>query len=254
MAYKVVVAMPAYNEAENISDLLNKILRIQKQMLHPLKILVINDGSTDQTEKILEEYAWKYSNVKYVSFATNQGLGNAMQTIINYACDALADEDILITIDADNTHNPKIIPSMIKKLEENNLDVVIASRFIRGSKEIGLPALRKIYSRGAVVFFKLFFPIQEINDYSCGFRAYRVRYLKKAKKIYQGKLIKSKGFESMAEILACFSKIGVKAAEYPLVLEYNLKKGESKMKVFHTVVGYFSLLKRVKNPAPKKLL
>lgn len=248
MAFKVVVAMPAYNEGDNISELLKKIILMQKQIKHPLKILVINDGSTDQTGEILKGFSNKYRNVSYITLEKNKGLGNAMQTIINYAYKVLHDEDILITIDADNTHNPRIIPSMIKKLEDDNLDSVIASRFIKGSKEIGLPALRRIYSRGAVVFFKIFFPINKINDYSCGFRAYRVRYLKNAIDIYNGTLIKSNGFESMAEILACFSKIGVRAGQYPLILEYNLKKGESKMKVFNTVVGYFSLLGRVKGP------
>ena len=52
----------------------------------------------------------------------------------------------------------------------------------------------------------------------------------------------------MAEILARFSKIGVRAGEYPLVLEYNLKEGRSKMKVLRTIKGYFSLVRRVKKP------
>ncbi|MDD2481943.1 MAG: hypothetical protein PHF82_07435, partial [Lutispora sp.] len=62
----------------------------------------------------------------------------------------------------------------------------------------------------------------------------------------------SKGFECMAEILARFSKIGVEAGEYPLILEYNLKEGKSKMKVLRTIKGYFSLVHRVKKPIGKR--
>jgi len=66
--------------------------------------------------------------------------------------------------------------------------------------------------------------------------------------LYQGDLVTCQGFECMAEILARFSKIGVSAGEYPLILRYNLKKGKSKMKVIRTIMGYFKLLKKVKRP------
>ena len=92
--------------------------------------------------------------------------------------------DILITLDADNTHNPNIIPNMVDKLVKEKLDVVIASRFAEGGKEIGLSIERKIYSRGAAAFLKLFFPIENVHDYSCGFRAYDIGYLDKAIKAY----------------------------------------------------------------------
>jgi len=96
-------------------------------------------------------------------------------------------------------------------------------------------------SRGASLFCKITFPIKNVRDYSCGFRAYNIGYLKKVFELYQGNLVESSGFECMVEILGRCSKVGIKAAEYPLVLEYNLKEGPSKMKVVKTTMGYFKL-------------
>lgn len=249
---KVIVGLPAYNEENGLPKLLTKLINVKEQIESPFSILIINDGSSDGTEDILKSYQNQYPFIHYHNHETNKGLGQAMKTMFQHAVDAFNENDILITLDADNTHNPSIIPNLIKKLDDEALDIVIASRFTKGGKEIGLSAVRKIYSRGAKVFLKIFYPIPFVNDYSCGYRAYRVGYLKKASSIYGGKLITTNGFECMVEILARFSKIGVHAGEFPLRLEYHLKEGQSKLPVVRTIVGYFRLLKKVKKPTYQK--
>ncbi len=248
MERKVIVGLPAFNEENGLPKLLDKMIALKEQLSDRFSIIIVNDGSSDHTEEVLRDYANQYPFVHYINHDVNKGLGEAMQTLFQHAVETFADHDILITLDADNTHNPAIIPGLIKKLDHDDLDVVIASRFTKGGKEIGLSAIRKVYSRGAKLFLKTFYPIPYVNDYSCGYRAYRVGYLKKAYQIYGGKLITTNGFECMVEILARFSKIGVHAGEFPLRLEYNLKEGESKLPVVKTIVGYFKLLKKVKKP------
>lgn len=249
---KIVVGLPAFNEESGLPKLLEKLIDLKGQMPKTFSILVVNDGSSDKTEEILQTYANKYPFVQYINHEVNKGLGKAMQTLLQHAVVTFEEEDILITLDADNTHNPSIIPGLIKKLDAEDLDVVIASRFTKGGKEIGLSVTRKMYSRGAKLFLKTFYPIPFVNDYSCGYRAYRVGYLKKAYSIYNGKLITTNGFECMVEILARFSKIGVHAGEFPLRLEYHLKEGQSKLPVVKTIVGYFKLLGKVKKPTLQK--
>lgn len=249
---KVIVGLPAYNEENGLPKLLTKLINVKSQISSPFSILVINDGSSDGTEDILKNYAKQYPFINYLNHETNKGLGQAMKTMFEHTVETFNDNDLLITLDSDNTHNPAIIPELIKKIDDENLDVVIASRFTKGGKEIGLSAVRKIYSRGAKVFLKTFYPIPFVNDYSCGYRAYRVGYLKKASTIYDGKLITTNGFECMVEILARFSKIGVHAGEFPLRLEYHLKEGQSKLPVVRTIIGYFSLLKKVRKPTYQK--
>lgn len=248
----IIIGLPAYNEEAALPKLFDKLLFLKDVYGDRFKVLVVNDGSKDNTENILKEYKKNFGFVDYINHDVNRGLGRAIYTLFCHVSQNYGNGDILITLDADNTHNPKIIPEMIDKLIKNKLDVVIASRFAPGGKEIGLTIERKIYSRGAAAFLKIFFPIKNVHDYSCGFRAYDIGYLDRAIRAYGGNLVTSRGFECMAEVLARFSKIGVKAGEYPLVLEYNLKEGQSKMRVMRTIKGYFSLILRVRKPACKK--
>ena len=248
----VIVGLPAYNEEAALPRLFGRLQELRQKLGGELKVVAVNDGSEDETGRILEDMAKTCPYLVYLKHEKNKGLGNAVKTLLEYVCNnSFADEDIFVLMDADNTHNPDIIPSMTKKLKEENHDLVIASRFAKGGKEIGVSLARKLISRGAMVFFKIFFPIKNINDYSCGFRAYNIGYLKEAAKIYGGNLVTANGFECMAEILVKLRKIGVKAAECPLVLEYNLKKGKSKIKIFKTVWGYLKLL-GLKTPGKNK--
>jgi len=245
---KVIIGLPAYNEGAVLPQILQSIGALRESWAPNLEALVVNDGSTDNTLETLESYARECSFIKYVTHAQNQGLGAAIKTLFNCVLNEYQDEDILVTLDADNTHSPALVPWLVDKLIREELDLVIASRFTPGGREIGLPFHRRLFSRGAALFFKIFFPIRNVRDYSCGFRAYRLSYLRKAAELYQGEIVTTCGFECMAEILAKFSKIGVRVGEYPLELHYELKKGPSKMKILRTVKGYFRLLRIVKKP------
>jgi 1-aminocyclopropane-1-carboxylate deaminase/D-cysteine desulfhydrase-like pyridoxal-dependent ACC family enzyme len=75
---------------------------------------------------------------------------------------------------------------MIDLLVGKNLDLVVASRFTDGGREIGLSSMRKLYSRGAMYYFKLFFPIKDLNDYSSGYRAYNMKTLRNAYEKWNG--------------------------------------------------------------------
>lgn len=248
MDYRVIIGIPAYNEAGVLPKLLDSIRNLREKMGSSLGVLVVNDGSTDNTENILRDYVRQNPWAAYISHEENLGLGEAVKTLFFNALNRYREEDVLVTLDGDNTHRPEIIPEMVRTLKEEGLDLVIASRFAKGGKEIGLSLTRKLYSRAAGVLLKAFFPIPNVRDYSCGYRAYELGYLKKATGIYNGEIITSNGFECMAEILARFSKIGVKVREYPLELHYELKEGRSKMRIARTIRGYLRLLRTVRKP------
>lgn len=246
MQRRVVVGLPAFNEAASLPLLLEKLNLLRLELDGALAVLVVDDGSTDETARILKEYARLHSFIGVRSHETNRGLGAALGTLFAEAVGRYDDGDVLVTIDADNTHDPAIVPELIDKMERENLDLVVASRFASGGREIGLPVLRRVYSRGASLFFRLFFPIGTVRDYSSGFRCYRIGYLRRAAERYDGRLITASGFECNAELMARFSKFGVRAGEHPLVLKYNLKEGKSKMRPARTIAGYFRLLRMVK--------
>ncbi|HHV65895.1 MAG TPA: glycosyltransferase family 2 protein [Peptococcaceae bacterium] len=242
---KVLIGLPAYNEEVGIAQVLKGIEYFRQISRYNIEVLVVNDGSSDQTAQVVKNFAFEHDYLTLINHSQNKGLGEAVQTILRYAVQNLEDDDILVTMDADNTHSPFLIESMIAMLLSYDLDMVVASRFTTGGCELGLKMLRKLYSRGARCFFKVFFPIKNLNDYSSGFRAYRVRIIKEAEKRW-GKLITTNGFDCMAEIAAKFSKMGIRAAEVPLILNYGFKEGESKMKVAKTIKGYLALLGKVR--------
>ncbi len=116
---KVLIIIPAYNEAEGISKLIDNLEENYAQYDYA----IINDGSNDQTKKLCREKGYHVLNLPI-----NLGIGGAVQTGYIYASEN--DYDIAVQIDGDGQHNPKYIEEMIKKMEEENADIVIGSRFI----------------------------------------------------------------------------------------------------------------------------
>lgn len=115
---KVLVIIPAYNEAENLPGLFKDL----KQAEGDFDILVINDCSKDDTEKVCREH-----NIKVVSLPVNLGIGGAVQTGYLYAL--RHGYDIAIQVDGDGQHDPQFIKYLIQRLNEG-YDLCIGSRFI----------------------------------------------------------------------------------------------------------------------------
>jgi len=237
----IYIILPAYNEEKGLSDLLGKIKEtMNKEVItSTYQLVLINDGSTDRTEKIAYSFS-KDLPLKIIHHEKNRGLGEALKSGLNYVLPCLKNEDIVVTLDADNTHPPELIPPMIEKISEGK-QLIIASRFCPGGKEIGLHFSRRILSRGAYWLLNLFFPYPGVKDYTSGYRVYSGNLLKQANNFYREKLITEKGFPVMAEILSKLRKFKPKIAEIPLSLRYDLKKSKSKIKIVPTILRYFIL-------------
>ena len=233
----IIVGLPCYNEQDNLHELIENVLAATQDVT----LFFVDDGSSDNSAAIVEEYASAHDNIFLIRHEKNMGLGKAMNTILCYAVKNYSGNDILITFDSDNTHTPFIAGPMAEKLISEKLDVVIASRFVKGGQELGLSLLRKLYSRGARLFCTLVFHIKNVRDYSCGYRAYSVALLKKLHHIYDGEIVDSSGFECMVEIINKCRGAGARIDEYPLILDYSLKKGASKMRPLKTIIGYFRI-------------
>ena len=231
----LIIGLPCYNEQDNLCELIENILAA----IPDVTLFFVDDGSSDNSVAIVEEYTSSHDNIFLIRHEKNLGLGKAMNTILCYAAENYSDNDILITFDADNTHPPLIAGPMADKLLSDNLDVVIASRFAKGGQELGLSLLRKLFSRGARFFCTLVFHIKNVRDYSCGYRAYSVALLKELHHRYDGVIVDSSGFECMVEIINKCK--GARIGEYPLILDYSLKKGDSKMRPLKTIIGYFRI-------------
>ncbi|MEK7845374.1 MAG: glycosyltransferase family 2 protein [Nitrospinota bacterium] len=154
---KIVIIIPAYNEAENIAYVINDISRNYKEA----DILVVNDGSTDATAKVAEELG-----VNVITLPFNLGIGSAMQTGYMYA--EREGFDIAVQFDGDGQHRADQIDILIKPIIENTSDIVIGSRFI-GENTYNLTLPRLVGSR---IFSKVvsFLVGKKLTDTTSGFR------------------------------------------------------------------------------------
>jgi dolichol-phosphate mannosyltransferase len=144
-------------------------------------------------------------------------------------------------MDADNTHPSDLLPRLIEEIRRG-ADLVIASRYVPGGVEEGVPLIRRILSAGIGVLMRLRFGLSGVRDYSCGYRAYRARLVQAAAARYGPRLIESRGFTCMAELLLKLHALRPRVVEVPLHLRYDRKRGGSKMRVLQTVGGYLALL------------
>lgn len=241
------ILLPAYNEEKDLPPLLD---RLEAAMAgQDYQVLVVNDGSQDSTLSIARQWAERMP-LTVLDHGTNKGLGQAMLTGLTYAAEVAGQDDLVVAMDADNTHDPALILRMAEQIRAGS-DVVIASRYTPGGEEIGLTPIRKVLSRGASFLLRLFFPIRGALDYTCGFRAYTVAILRRAfARFGREGLIEERGFTCMAELLIKLSLTGARVGEAPLVLRYDLKSGKSKMKFARTIWRYGVLIARLKKLKP----
>ncbi len=234
---RFVVVLPAYNEEKDLPPLLQRIGKALPHTSFDYKVLVVDDGSSDRTAEVAVDPA-NECPVQLVRHPKNMGLGAAIRTGL---MEAMAEEQIVITMDADNSHDPALIPAMLKKIAEG-YDVVIASRFQPGGEEVGVAGHRKLLSHAAGAMMRIIVRYPNVKDYSCGYRAYTPAILRELVRCYGGNFLKENGFACMLELLLKLKNVGARASEVPLVLRYDMKSGSSKMRVGRTIARYGSVI------------
>ncbi len=240
---RVWVVLPAYNESENLPALLSGFRTTQEDTYNlDLRILVIDDASKDGTGDVARR---GYGSLSVEVFRNdhNLGLADTFMRGILLAADRAENDDVILCMDADNSHSPGLTIRMIRDIREGR-DVVIASRYQPGAIVRGVPLVRRILSYGMSILFRLFFPIQGVKDYSCGYRAYRADFLKRALAERGKSLFIGEGFSCMAGILISLGCQGAVCGEVPIILRYDQKAGGSKMNVLRTILSTLRLALR----------
>ena len=237
---KVWVMMPAFNEQSGIATLINKIRKVGTQHGLNYEIVVVDDASTDQTAQIVSQFSFQ-DPITLEQHSINQGLAGAMRTGFESVLSAGKDGDIVVTLDADDTQPPALIPSMLTMIDAG-YDVVIASRYQTGSRTIGVPVNRLAMTWFAKWMFKTITPIPGVWDYTCGFRAYRFSALKQTSEHYGDRFVSEKGFSCMADVLLKMRRFNFVMGEVPMLLRYDQKQGPSKMDVGRTAMQTLKLL------------
>ncbi len=223
-----LVCIPAYNEEGVIGDVVKRSLK------HADKVIVCDDGSTDNTANIAKE-----SGATVILHKKNEGYGASIITLFERARQENA--DIMVTIDGDGQHNPDQIPLLINTLQENNVDVVIGSRFLDKSSKT--PGYRK---QGIKIITSAanFGADFKVSDAQSGFRAYSKRAIESIRPTETGMAVST-------EILLKISNKGLALAEVPITVSYG-DDTSTENPVPHGITVLMNTLKfiSVKHPIP----
>lgn len=239
---KVLMALPAYNEQEALPELLERIGEAFADSGLDYEVVIVDDGSHDDTAQIASQMSFQMP-IHLVKHEVNQGLGRTIRDGLREAVDRAGERDIIITMDADNTHPPGLINRMVQSVHEG-CDCVIASRFQNGARVVGVPFERHLLSYGARLLFTILFPTRGVRDYTSGYRAYRASAIRDGFAEFGDDFVGETGFSCMADVLLKLRKRGCVFGEVPLRLRYDQKGGDSKMQVFKTIWLTLKLLGR----------
>jgi glycosyltransferase involved in cell wall biosynthesis len=159
---KISVVIPAYNEEESLKPLAVELRRVFNEMKdYEFEVIIVDDGSTDNSLKVLNEIRKEDERFKFISFQKNYGKSAALSVGFKYATG-----DLIVTMDADLQDDPHEIPNLVKKIDEG-YDLV------SGWKKIRFDPFIKKYSSRVFNFVTAFMTGIKIHDFNCGLKIYR---------------------------------------------------------------------------------
>jgi dolichol-phosphate mannosyltransferase len=245
------VVLPAYNEEGSLPPLLRRLADLS--LTGGLTVWVVDDGSSDATAATVEAGVAAL-DLRLVRHVVNLGLGRAVQSGLRAALEHAEQDDVVVVMDADDTHDPALIPLLQAEIAKG-ADVAICSRFVAGGDDTTAPMFRRMLSRGAAALFRRTLDVRGVRDFTSGFRAYRATLLRRATDHWGERLIEEQGFACMVELLLKLRHCDPVIAEVPLPLRYDRKQGASKLKLRRTIGQYLKLLMRDRlSPAPFRKL
>lgn len=217
-AAKIVAAIPCFNEEQFIGDVVTKTRKYVN------KVIVIDDGSTDNTSEVAQA-----SGAEIIKHTTRRGAGAATRSGFEFAKRNQA--NILVTLDGDGQHNPDEIPQLLTPILDSNADLVIGSRFlkqvdIRKYRKVGIDIITRLYNFGSKV---------KVADSQCCFRAHSRRMIEAAN-------ITEDGFGFSIQILIQARKKGLILKEVPTSCIYH-DHGSSLNPVVHGLCVAFTVAK-----------
>lgn len=215
-----IIIIPAYNEAEVIEEVYKKIVQesVKLEMVH-IDVVIVNDGSTDDTETIVENISTTLNH--YI----NMGSGAATRTGLTYA--RRHNYDFAVTIDADGQHSPRDLVNVINKLINDKYDLVIGSRLLNTE---GMPIIRVFGNKILNLATRIILGVS-VTDSQSGLKAF-------SKKAIDTIEIRSNGFEFCSEIVWRAKQQNLRITEIPIqaiYTDYSRAKGQSNINALRII-------------------
>ncbi len=212
---RALVILPTYNECDNVVPLSRDILAASPQ----LEILVVDDASPDGTAGRVAEEGDKEPRLHLLQRPGKLGLGTAYLAGFRYGLDH--GFDLLFTMDADRSHNPRHLPAMLEQLESH--DMVIGSRYVPGGGIENWPPHRQLLSSFANFYTRTLLRLS-VRDCTSGYRGYRREVLETVDAFD----VKSSGYSFLYEMVFRVSRAGYRIGEVPIVF-HERAAGQSKI-------------------------
>jgi len=220
MKIKILCVVPVYNEELRLNKLISKIKK-SKQKIKNINFLFVNNGSNDNSLKILKKY-----NLNIINLNKNMGVGYALILGLKYAVQNKY--SIVFHLAGNGKMLPSQIPIFLNQLVNKKKDFVSGSRFLKNGNYKSNPLIR-IFLIKILSFIVSILYNRKITDATCGFRAFKTKIFERKIEIFDKKKFYTYGYEYYSIGLAIKSK-KVKFTEVPVTMQYPKQGSYSKMK------------------------
>ena len=229
---KKLIIIPTYNEKENIENIIRKVFSLETQF----NILIIDDGSPDNTAQIVKNLQNEFSNKLFIEERTGKlGLGTAY--IHGFKWALKNNYDFIFEMDADFSHDPEDLPRLLHACTNEGGDLAIGSRYVKGVNIVNWPMSRLLMSYFASKYVKTITGMP-INDSTAGFKCYSRKVLEKINL----DRIEFVGYAFQIEMKFKSWKYGFKIKEVPVIFT-DRQEGSSKMSGGIFYEAFFGVIK-----------
>ena len=212
---RVVVIIPTYNERENLDPIVARV----RTSVPEADVLVVDDNSPDGTGDLADKLAETDPHVQVMHRTDKAGLGKAY--IAGFGWALARGYDVIIEMDADGSHQPEHLPSLVAAL--NGADLSIGSRWVPGGKVVNWPKTREALSRAANIYTRIMLGLG-VRDATAGFRAYRAATLR----TISLDQVESTGYCFQIDLTLRVADAGLRIVEVPITF-VEREHGASKM-------------------------
>jgi glycosyltransferase involved in cell wall biosynthesis len=227
----VSIVVPAFNEATILENNLNAVCEYMDSLMDEYRweLIIINDGSTDDTGEIAERFAKTKSNTRVLHHIKNFGLGQAFRFAFRH-CHG----DYIVTFDADLSYSPEHIRQLLVRLQQTRAKVVLASPYMKGGTITNVPWLRRVLSTWANRFLSLV-AHGHLSTITCMVRAYDGLFIRSMS-------LRSMSMDIMPEVLYKTMVLRGRIEQVPAHLDWSLqvaRKGgrQSSMRILTHVLS-----------------
>ncbi len=246
----IKILLCCYNEAENLKKLLPDLEREMQLVKRDFEIFFCLDGSSDDSVVIINNFS-KSCKIKILPQINQRGLGLAYKRLFLEIINNSTEDDLVISLDADSTHDCKQISPMLAHFEKNSLDFLVASRFCGNAVMADFPLYRQAISKGTSLLLQTLFAVKKISgerlqDYTSGYRIYRAKKIKELFVKEKNDFITEPEFTYTCEFVIKLSRINSRFDEVAISYDYGKKIGKSKLRIMRNFWRLLVMLIKLK--------